>query len=419
VSVRTTKAVAGDVGISDAEMARIFQRTPKISHAHRSRMDRAFVRLCVATSMLSVAILFVLIGSILFLGLRAIDWEFLSSFPASSPEEAGIGPALAGSAALTFLCSLFTLPLGIGTAIFLEEYRPKSRWLMRLHSLVQLNIANLAGVPSVVYGLIGLTAFAYMFGLFGTGGAPGAEIGIRYYGQMYNADRSALLFIPADDATSAGQAPAEGTQALLNDKRNGQSVAIHVVEKRSQIPSDPELRSRTVLAGREPGVTTDTSWWYVRFPFGRSILAGSLTLMLVVLPVVIVASQEALRAVPYSLREGAFGMGATRWQTVWSVTLPSAMPGMMTGSILAMGRAIGEAAPLLILSGTVFISYYPGNLMDQFSALPLTVHDWTSRPFNQGFVPLAAGAILVLLALLLVMNSIAIFVRWRFQRRLS
>jgi phosphate transport system permease protein len=418
MSARTTKAFAGE-GVSDADMTRILRQAPKISHEHRSRMDRAFVRLCVGTSMVSVAILLVLIGSILFLGVRAIDWQFLTSFPASSPDEAGIGPSLVGSAVLTVLCSLFTLPLGIGTAIFLEEYRPKSRWLVRLHSLVQLNIANLAGVPSVVYGLIGLTAFAYMFGLFGHGGDPGFEMGIRYFGQMYNADRTALLFIPADDATSAALPPAEGTTALLNDKRNGPTVAIHVVERRSDVPSDPELRGRTVIAGRKPGVTTDASWWYVRFPFGRSILAGSLTLMLVVLPVVIVASQEALRAVPYSLREGAFGMGATRWQTVWSVTLPSAMPGMMTGSILAMGRAIGEAAPLLILSGTVFISYYPGNLMDQFSALPLMVHDWTSRPFNQGFLPLAAGAILTLLALLLVMNSVAIFVRWRFQRRLS
>src|SRR5690606_17164761 len=114
------------------------------------------------------------------------------------------------SVILTVLCSLFTLPLGIGTAIFLEEYRPRSRWLMRLHSLVQLNIANLAGVPSVVYGLIGLSAFAYMFGLFGHGGDPGFEMGIRYFGQMYNADRTALLFIPADDAISAAQAPAPG-----------------------------------------------------------------------------------------------------------------------------------------------------------------------------------------------------------------
>jgi phosphate transport system permease protein len=154
-------------------------------------------------------------------------------------------------------------------------------------------------------------------------------------------------------------------------------------------------------------------------PLGPGLLAGSLTLMLVILPMVIIASQEALRAVPDSLREGALGMGATHWQAVWNVSLPAAVPGIMTGAILAMSRAIGEAAPVLIISGIVFIASPPQNLVDDFSVMPLQIYDWAGKPANQGFHSLAAGGIIVLLLLLLVFNGIAVAIRQRLQKPLS
>jgi phosphate transport system permease protein len=209
------------------------------------------------------------------------------------------------------LVTLITVPVGVGAALYLEEYADRNRWYNRA---IELNIQNLAAVPSIVYGILGL----------------------------------AFLVRGLD--------------------------------------------------------------------LGRVLLAGALTLSLLVLPIVIIASREAIRAVPPSIREGALALGATRWQTIWRQVLPAAVPGIATGSILALSRAIGETAPLILIGAIVFVPFNPSGLMDQFTALPIQVFNWTSRP-QQEFKLLAAAAILVLLALLLTMNAFAIWLRNKYQRR--
>jgi phosphate transport system permease protein len=209
------------------------------------------------------------------------------------------------------ITAVFAVPIGIGAAIYLEEYAPK-HWITRV---LQTNIANLAGVPSIVYGLLGLAIFVRQMEL------------------------------------------------------------------------------------------------------GRSLLAGSLTMALLVLPMIIIASQEAVRAVPPSYREGAFALGATRWQVVWRQVLPAALPGILTGIILALSRALGEAAPMLMIGALLFVPFTPSGPMDRFTVLPIQIFNWISRP-QEAFHAAAAAGIIVLLAVLLLMNSIAIVLRHRFQRRL-
>jgi phosphate transport system permease protein len=263
--------------------------------------------------------------------------QFVTSPPSRRPERAGIGPALLGTIWICLVCALVALPLGAGTAIFLEEYKPKHRLLRALRGFIQLNITNLAGVPSIVYGIIGLTAFVQMFGVFGN-------------------------------------------------------------------PNDPLIT-----------IGTREDWYHAQIPFGRGVLAGGLTLMLVILPIVIISAQEALRAVPGSYRHAALALGSTRWQMIRRMTLPAALPGIMTGSILAMSRAIGEAAPVLIICGIVFIRFTPHHLMDEFTAMPLQIYDWAGRP-QEPFHAVAASGIIVLLAALLAFNAVAIVIRQKFQR---
>jgi phosphate transport system permease protein len=263
--------------------------------------------------------------------------RFVTSPTSRRANKAGIGPALFGTLWICVVCALFSLPIGVGTAILLEEYKPKHRVIRALHQFIELNISNLAGVPSIVYGIIGLTAFVHMFGIAGSGG------------------------------WSVG---------------------------------NPE------------------SFFYFELPFGRGALAGGLTLMLVILPVIIISTQEALRSVPDSLRQGSLALGATRWQVIRRMTLPSAVPGIMTGAILAMSRAIGEAAPVLIISAVLYIRTKPAHLMDDFTALPLQIYDWAGRP-QEEFHAIAASGIIILLAALLTFNGFAIFVRQTFQRPLQ
>ena len=181
------------------------------------------------------------------------------------------------------------------------------------------------------------------------------------------------------------------------------------------MPSDSNLRAVTLRTDAEAGRISRKAWYYLQLPFGRGVLAGALTLMLVVLPIVIVSSQESLRAVPDSLREAALGLGATRWQVVWNVTLPASIPGIMTGSILATSRAIGEAAPILIIAGIVYIASAPGHLMDDYSVMPLQIYNWAQRP-QKDFHGLAATGIIVLLVILLTFNAVAVFIRQRLQK---
>ena len=235
---------------------------------------------------------------------------FLTSYVSRFPARAGLKAALVGSAYLMVLTALFCFPVGVGAAVYLEEFAPRNR----VTNFVEANIANLAGVPSVVYGLLGLGIF-------------------------------------------------------------------------------------------------------VRFlQMGPSLLAGALTLAVMSLPVIIVAAREAIRAVPQSIRLGAYALGATKWQTVRRQVLPAALPGTMTGTILALSRAIGETAPLLVIGLPIVIFSLPNDLRDPVSALPLLIFDWTSRP-QPAFAAAAAAASIVLLALLLAMNAVAIFLRNRYTIR--
>jgi phosphate transport system permease protein len=262
--------------------------------------------------LIGFATLLVLLITVASDGLGHLSWKFVTSFPSGFPSRAGIQSPLVGTIYLMLLVAAITIPIGIGAALYLEEYADRKRWYNRA---IELNIQNLAAVPSIVYGILGLA-------------------------------------------------------------------------------------------------------FLVRGPIGlgRALLAGGLTLSLLVLPIVIISSREAIRAVPSSIREGALALGATRWQTVWRQVLPASVPGIATGSILALSRAIGETAPLILIGAIVFVPFNPSGLGDQFTALPIQIFNWTSRPQPE-FKLLAAAAILVLLALLLTMNAFAIWLRNKYQRR--
>lgn len=248
-----------------------------------------------------------------------LDWQFITSYPSRNPKDAGILAALVGSVVLVTLTALISFPIGVSAAIYLEEYPTQGR----LTRFIQANIANLAGVPSIVYGLLGLAVFVRTFGL------------------------------------------------------------------------------------------------------GRSILAGALTMSLLILPIIIISAQEAIRAVPPSLRQASFALGATRWQTIWNQVLPTAFPGILTGTILALSRAIGETAPLITIGALTFIAFLPVSaeppfvdVNSPFTVLPIQIFNWTSRPQAE-FRNIAAAGIIVLLVILLGMNSIAIFLRNRLSKRSS
>jgi len=306
------------------------------STASRVLANRAFLLACLLATSIAMAVLAVLLVSIIWQGWDGLSWKFISGLASRKAKDAGIMVPLLGSIWVCAICALIALPLGVGTAIYLEEFAKRTRFTR----IVQTNILNLAGVPSIVYGILGLTAFARMFGAFGTN---------------------------MDDASTFGD---------------------------------------------------EESLFFLRLPFGSSVIAGGLTLMLVVLPVVIIATQEALRAIPRGLRDGAFALGATRWQTVWGITLPAAIPGIMTGAILAMSRAIGESAPLLVLGGALLVYNAPENLMSDFAVLPLQIYNWAGRP-QEEFHWIAASAIIIQLGVLLLFNGIAVFIRQKLQKPLQ
>jgi phosphate transport system permease protein len=370
-----------------------------------------FLGLCVVVAGLSVCTLAVLLVTILIQGWPHLSVTFLRAAPAPNPEQAGVFPAVMGTLWVCGIAALVGLPLGVATAILLEEYRPKSRFARRVQSFVELNIQNLAGVPSVVYGILGISLFVHMFGWFGSPQAPFWEIGVAYYDQ-YLTEGDQLVWVPVPRKDSPPTPLKDGMRAVTP---RGQTVTLRVVGVDEPLSGEAQQLAYTLRADAEGGRISRQRWYYVRLPFGRSVLAGALTLMLVTLPVVIIATQEALRSVPKSLREAALALGATRWQVVWNVTLPVALPGVMTGSILAVSRAMGEAAPVLIIAGIVYISHAPGNLMDDFSVLPLQIYNWAQRP-QAAFHELAAAGIIVLLTILLCVNALAIWVRYRAQR---
>jgi phosphate transport system permease protein len=279
----------------------------------RYLLDRIFVVLLWMATFSALAILAVLLIDVLIDGLPRLNWSFLTSFPSRRPTQAGLLSALVGTLWMLGLVALLAFPIGVGAGIYLEEFAKDNL----LSKAIEINIANLAGVPSIIYGLLGLGFFVRVM------------------------------------------APITG---------------------------------------------------------GRSILAGSLTIALLVLPIIIVTTREALRAVPDSLRQAGFALGATRWQVVRDQTLPVAFPGILTGTILALARAIGETAPLITIGALTFVSFLPENLQSSFTVLPIQIYNWVSRP-QQAFHVNAAAGIIVLMVVLLVMNATAIFLRNKFQRR--
>lgn len=281
------------------------------SHAIRVWRDRVFYGLFFLAVVVGIAGLGALLIDVLFDGLPYLDWHFMSSYASRRPLQSGILAPMAGTIWVVSLTALFTIPIGVGTAIYLEEFAARNR----LTRLIQLNIANLAGVPSVIYGLLGLAVFV---------------------------------------------------QFIFNGSRN--------------------------------------------------LTAGALTMTLLILPIVIIASQEAIKAVPSSYRDAAYAMGATRWQVVKTVVMPQAIPGMMSGIILALSRAIGESAPILIISSLVWVTFVPTSPDSKFTVLPLQIFTWVSQP-QQDFRSIAAAGIIVLLAILLTMNAAAIWIRSKYQVR--
>ncbi|NBB84629.1 MAG: phosphate ABC transporter permease PstA [Bacteroidetes bacterium] len=256
------------------------------------------------STILGLLVLATLIVDVLMTGTSWLSWEFIAGFPRSTAETSGIWPAIVGSLYLMAVVAAVAVPLGVGAALYLEEYA-RDNWLARL---VQVNINNLAGVPSVVYGILGLGVFVYFF------------------------------------------------------------------------------------------------------DFGNSLLSAGLTLALLVLPIVVISSQEAIRSIPQGVRESAYALGATRSQVIWSHVLPIAMPGILTGVILSLSRAVGETAPLVLVGAALAINFTPAGLLDEFTALPMLIFQWTEEP-GLAFRELAAAAIIVLLAFLILTNLTAILLR--------
>ena len=280
----------------------------------RHLIGKLFSTLCFIGTAIGLVILAVLLGLTFVRATTHLNWDFISSYPSQvNPDKAGIRSPLLGSLSILVYTILFSVPIGVGAAVYLEEYAPQNRFT----KMLELNIANLAGVPSVVYGILGLGLFVRLMGL------------------------------------------------------------------------------------------------------GRVVLAGSLTMALVILPVIIVAAREAIRAVPRSLREASYGLGATKWQTVWNHVLPNAIPSILTGVIIAVSRAIGDSASLLIIGALTFITFDPkflewGGLTSQFTVLPLQIFFWTGLP-EEVFKELAASGIIVLMVLLLSLNAMAIFIRNKYS----
>jgi len=382
--------------------------------AQRHRKDRIFRGICRGVAGLSASILVVLIIAILVEGVGTLNTQFFGAPPDPDPAIAGMYPALMGSIWLMVLTMAIALPLGVGAAIVLEEFQPKSKVLCKVHAFIQLNITNLSGVPSVVFGILGLTVFVSMFGVFGNEGDPAAEVGVTFVDQFYN-EGDFILEVPVTDAAQPEAVPVQGMMVLDSD---GNELELNLVGDDADWPEDLALSKRSLRSWDVPGRIKDRSWWYFRLPFGRGLLAGALTLMLVILPIIIISTQEALRAVPSSLRDASLGLGATAWQTVRRITLPAALPGILTGAIIAMSRAIGEAAPLLMIAGIVFITRAPSNLMDDFTAMPLQIYNWAGRPQRE-FHDLAASGIIVLLTALLLFNAVAVFLRHKYSKPLS
>jgi len=284
-----------------------------MTNADKNRIkDKMFEYFGIACTLFAIAMLVVFLGDILMTGIKKIDFNFLTSYPSSRPKRAGIYPAWTGTLWILSLTAIIAIPIGIAAGIYFEEYAKKSK----MASFLEINLANLAGVPSIIYGLLGLQIFV----------------------------------------------------RTLN--------------------------------------------------FGTSILAGACTLALLILPIIIVSTREALKAVPDSIRQASYGMGANTWQTIWHQVLPASTGGIITGIILAISRAIGETAPLIVIGAAAYITKIPDSPMSDFTVLPMQIYSWIGMP-DKDFAESAAGGIIVLLFITFLLNGIAVFLRNRWQKKVK
>ncbi len=294
---------------------RVIQATRPLNTGRNGEMRPTaliFLMLLWLSLFIAFAVLITLLITIFLTGQNKLTWNLVTNFPSADPEEAGARPAILGSVWAIGATAVMTLPLGIAAAVHLEEFADRKRWF---NKFVELNVQNLAAVPSIVYGLLAL-AFLSMLG----------------------------------------------------------------------------VTNKNIVIG------------------------GAFALTLLILPVIIIATREALRAVPREIRDGSLALGATQWQTTWRQVLPASVPGIATGSILALSRALGEAAPLLVLGALVYITFDPNGLLSGYTTLPIQIFNWTGRP-QEGFHELAGATSLLLLAVLILMNALAIFIRNKFQKR--
>lgn len=294
------------------------QKKPKLTFESKGRtvyyqlQDKIFKYFALAATSLGLIILVLLLYSVFSSGFDRLDWDFITSLPSKRAAKAGIYTAWTGTLWIMFLTTIIAFPIGVSAGIYLEEYSSRSR----ISNLIEINIANLAGVPSIIYGLLGLEVFARFLNL------------------------------------------------------------------------------------------------------GASVLTGSLTLALLILPIIIVSTREAIKTVPYTLREASFALGASKWQTIWNQVLPASVPGIITGVILAISRAIGETAPLIVIGALTYVPFAPTSPMDEFTVMPIQIFNWVSRP-QKAFAENAAAAIIVLLSITFVMNAIAVYLRNRSQKKVK
>lgn len=314
----------------------------------RQRSARIWQTILLACTLLGILVLTMMIIDIIIDGAEYVTPNLFTNNHSRFPEKAGMNSGIFGSIYNVLLTALFCFPLGIAAAIYLEEYAPKNK----LTDFINININNLAGVPSIVYGMLGLTVFGRMFGLF----APDSAL-------------AQFLKLPIEAGSVGGlKFSLFGIEALQ-----------------------------------------------IQLPFGRSLLAGGLTMSLLILPTVIISAREAIRSVPTSIREAAYGLGATRWQMIRTQVLPVSFPGILTGIILAMGRALGETAPLIIMGAFMYVPFLPENVWDKFTTMPIQIYNWITLPQPEYNVHLAAAGIIVLLAVLLGMSGLAIYLRNKLQ----
>ncbi|MDQ3052050.1 MAG: phosphate ABC transporter permease PstA [Bacteroidota bacterium] len=266
--------------------------------------DQSFKYLGLFSTFFGLVMLAIFISSIFMEGISRISWDFISNFPSRKPEKAGILSALAGTLWIIVITAMAAIPIGIGAAIYLEEFAKKSR----LGKIIEINITNLAGVPSIIYGLLGLEIFGRIFNL------------------------------------------------------------------------------------------------------GGSILTGAFTLALLILPIIIVATREAIKAVPNSLREASYALGSSKWQTVKMTVIPSASSGIITGIIIAISRAIGEAAPLIVVGALAYVPFVPTTPTSEFTVLPIQIFNWVSRP-QEAFIVNASAGIIILLGITFILNAFAVYLR--------